>query len=231
MGVNADLRARLQDIPVGADPVPHAVHGEPAAGVGHVDAVRAGLLHDPGLLGEVVRGRHVAHHQEPGHVHAEFAGAGDVLRGDVRLGAVRGDPHRPHTEVVGPVELADGPDAGDEQRGEHRVFQHLGRRGDPLPVGVAAGPVGQAGTGQSVAVRHLDRVHAGGVERPGDISRPLGPDPMPDGMHAVSQRDVLDIDSGLAHGRPVCRPTVASRSAVRSAAEVMMSRLPAYEGR
>jgi hypothetical protein len=35
----------------------------------------------------------VAHHEESGHVHAEFAGLGDVLSGNVGLGAVRGDAH------------------------------------------------------------------------------------------------------------------------------------------
>ena len=94
VGVDADLGVRVEDVAVGAHPVADAVHGQPAAGVGDVDAVRAVGLHQLGLLGELVGGGHVAHHQEPGDVHAEFAGGGDVLGGDVGLGAVGGDPHR-----------------------------------------------------------------------------------------------------------------------------------------
>ena len=43
-----------------------------------------------------------------------------------------------------------------------------GRGLDPLPVGVAAGAVVEAAAGEAVAVRDLDRVDAGGVERGGD---------------------------------------------------------------
>jgi hypothetical protein len=49
----------------------------------------------------------------------ELAGGGDVLGGDVGLGAVRGHPHRAHAEGVGVLELGDRADAGQQQRGEH----------------------------------------------------------------------------------------------------------------
>jgi len=47
--------------------------------VGAVRRHQRGLLRQSAGLGEV------AHHDEPGHVHAELAGQCDVLRGHVRL--------------------------------------------------------------------------------------------------------------------------------------------------
>ena len=133
VGVDADLGAGVEHVAVGADPVADAVHGQAAAGVGDVDAVRAVGLHQLGLLGEL-RGRgHVAHHQEAGDVHAEVAGGGDVLGGDVGLGAVGGDPHRADAEVVGALEVVDGADAGQQQRGEPGVRDGRRRRPRSTP--------------------------------------------------------------------------------------------------
>ena len=55
VGVDAELGGRVEDVAVGADPVPDAVHGQPAAGVGDVDAVRAVGLHELGLPGQFGR--------------------------------------------------------------------------------------------------------------------------------------------------------------------------------
>ena len=46
---------------------------------------------------------------------------GDVLGGDVGLGAVGGDAHRADAEVVGVLEVVDGADAGQQQGGEPGV--------------------------------------------------------------------------------------------------------------
>lgn len=226
MGVDADLGLRVEHVPVGADPVADAVHGEPTAGVGDVDAVRAVGLHHPGLLGEGPRGRHVGHHQEAGHVHAQLACGGDVLGRHVRLRAVRGDAHRADPEGVGALELGDGADAGQQERGEDGVLDGVRGGFDPLPVGVAAGAVVEAAAGQAVAVGDLDRVHAGPVEGGGDLRHELGGDAVPDGVHAVPEGDVLDVEPA---GHSVTSEVVrwAMRSATRRAAEVMMSRLPA----
>ena len=105
------------------DPGGDVVHGQPAAGVGDVDAVRAVGLHQLGLLGELLGRRHVGQHQESGDVHAELAGGGDVLGGDVGLGAVGGDADRADAEVAGVLQLVDGADAGQQQRGEPRVLE------------------------------------------------------------------------------------------------------------
>ena len=50
MRVDADLGVGVEDVAVGADPVADAVHHQPAAGVGDVDAVRAVGLHQLRLL-------------------------------------------------------------------------------------------------------------------------------------------------------------------------------------
>ncbi len=78
-------------------------------------------------------------------------------------------------------------------------------------------------------MRDLDGVDAGVVERGDDPGDVLRGDPVAYGVHAVAQRDVLDEDRS-AHGQfPAFEAAI--RSAICSAAEVMMSRLPAYAGR
>ena len=66
-------------------------------------------------------------------------------------------------------------DAREEQRREH-ALRDGGCRGrlDPLPVRVAARAVGEARAGEAVAVRDLDRVDTGGVERACDLGDRAG---------------------------------------------------------
>ena len=139
---------------------------------------------------------HVGHHQEAGDVHAELAGGGDVLGGDVGLGAVGGDADRADAEVVGALQVVDGADAGQQQGGEPGVLQHRCGGLDPLPVGVGAGPVVDRAAGEAVAVGDLDRVDAGGVEGGDDALDVVWGDAVADGVHAVAQGDVLDEDRG-----------------------------------
>src|SRR5690606_28467195 len=118
---------------------------------------------------------------------------------------------------------------------------------DPFPVGVPARAVGEASPRQPVPVGDLDGVHSGGVQRPGDAPHLVHSVTMPYRVHAVPEGDVLHVDGrpvlGLAGARPrrrlgrheltpwVGAPRWAMRSATRSAADVMMSRFPAYAGR
>jgi hypothetical protein len=239
VGVDAQFGHRVQQVPVGADPVPHAVHGQAAAGVSDVDAVRAVGLHQPGLLGQRPGRGHVAHHQKTGHVHAQVPGLGDVLGGNVGLGGVRGDPDRGDPEIVGPFEVLDGADAGQQQGGQPGALHYRGDGTDPFLVGVGAGPVGEAGARQPVAVGDLDSVDARGVQGSGDGRDLVQGEPVADGVHAVPQGHVLDVDlrsgdvrdaghrlasAGWAPGRWA---RAARRSPARSAADVMMSRFPA----
>lgn len=112
MGVDADLRAGGEDVPVGPDPGPDVLGGQPPGGVGDVDAVCPVGLHEQGLRGQFGRLAHMTHHEEPRDVHPEIAGLGDVLRRDVRLGAVRGDPHGAYADLEGPAQFGDRADPG-----------------------------------------------------------------------------------------------------------------------
>jgi hypothetical protein len=235
VGVDADLGAGIEDVAVGADALAHAAHPQVPAGIGDVDAVRAVGLHQRGLPGQVGGRRQVAHHQETGDVHAQLAGGRDVLGGDVGLGAVGGDPDRADPEGERVLEVGDRADAGQQQRGQPRVGDRTGHGLDPFLAGVAARPVDQARAGQPVAVRDLDRVHAGRVEGGGDPGGLLRRDPVPGGVHAVPQGDILNVkppahavvSHDVVSHDVVSRVRAAIRSPTRRAADVMMSRLPA----
>ena len=84
---------------------------------------------------------------------------------------------------------------------------------------------------QAVAVRDFDRVDAGLVERARDLARLLDRVLVADGVAAVAERHVGDVEL-LVHASFLDAATAAvmraaMRSAVHSAALVMMSRLPA----
>ena len=132
------------------------------------------------------------------------------------------------------LEIFDGPDAGQQQDGHPGALDASDHCRDPLDVAVRAEPIREARAGQSIAVRDFDRIHARAIERSRD-SRDVGKRIlMTDGVHAIAQRDVLNVERAVLHAiaPPLTTdPAVASRSPVRSAADVMMSRLPAYFGR
>ena len=194
VSVDADLGLVVQRISIGTGAVTYVIHRQPAAGVGDVDAMGTVRLHQLRLLGDHLGRRHVVEHQEAGDIHAHLASRRDVLSAHVRLGAVRRDPHRPHPEVVGPLQVVDGADAGEQQRGQAGVLDDRGRGLDPLPVAVGAGTVVDRPAGQTVAVGDLDGVHAGLVGGDDDPLDVLGRDPVAYGVHAVAQRDFLDVD-------------------------------------
>src|SRR5690606_37030839 len=104
-------------------------------------------------------------------------------------------------------------------------------------VGMRAEPVIEAASTQPVSMRDLDGIHARLVQRPGNGAHVIQPVPVKNRMHPVPQCHILDVDLGLGwiearlhvpNLRWRCR-TICS--AVASAADVMMSRLPAYAGR
>ena len=119
-----------------------------AGGVDDVDALGAGVDHDPGLLGEHLRRSAVAEHEEADRLHVEVARGLEVLARHVGLGAVGGHADGVHAQVLGlvPIELDDEPAAslqGDAHDVATSLFGHLERaiarprlhRGhvDPLP--------------------------------------------------------------------------------------------------
>ena len=54
----------------------------------------------------------MAHHQEADGVHAQLAGEGDMLRGNIRLGAVGGHAHHPRACLIRIFQVMQGTDAG-----------------------------------------------------------------------------------------------------------------------
>lgn len=203
VGVNPDLGVGVEYVAEGANPGPNIVHGQSPTGVGDVDAVGAVRLHELGLPGERGGFVHVRHHQEAGDVQAELAGVGDVLSRDVGLGAVCGYADGPHAQLERALELADGADPGEQERGQAGPVDGGRRRLDPLPVGIAAGAVGEAAAGQSVAVGHLDGVDARGVEGGDDPCDVLGSDAVAYGVHAVAECDVLQ-EQAACFGCRIC---------------------------
>jgi hypothetical protein len=232
MRMDAAFGLGLQYPVIGKQPVAEPVHVERAARIGDIDAVRAIGFHQQRLLRERLRPDHVAHHQETRDVHPQVARGGDVLLRDIRLGAMRRDAHRTDAELEGVAQLLDRADARDQQGGQPGMVYHLGGGLDPFPVGVRAKAVIEARAVQAVAMRHLDRVDPGGIECPGDRADMVDAVPVADRVHAVAQRHVLDVELGaggieIAHATALASWRRAIFSAVRRAAEVMMSRLPA----
>ncbi len=127
-------------------------------------------------------------------VHAERARRLDVLPRDVGLGAVGGDAHAARAGVIGVLEIVNGSDARQQQHGHDGALALLRDRGDPLAVVVGAEAVVEGRAGDAVAVADLDRVDARAVERAGDLAHRLQVILVTDRMHAVTQRDVLDIE-------------------------------------
>ena len=83
---------------------------------------------------------------------------------------------------------------------------------------------------------HLDGVNSALIEGEGDGRYMLGRIPVPYGVHAVPKGDVLDVklvDCRIKHGQAAMGASLRTAifSAVRRAAEVMISRLPAKAGR
>jgi len=65
---------------------------------------------------------------------------------------------------------------------------------------VRARAIVEAAAGEAVAVCHLDGVDPGRVERGDDLRHVVATDPVPDGVHAVTQGDVLEEDAGGCAG-------------------------------
>ncbi|MCY1207336.1 hypothetical protein D9M72_189330 [compost metagenome] len=234
MGVHARLGFRLEHVLERAEALAHVLHAQRAAGIDHIDALGAVAFHQLRLLRQR-RGRgHVAHHQEADGVHAEFARVFDVLARDIGFGAVRGHAHHARAGVIGGAQVVHGAHARQKQRGHAGTAHGLGHGGDPFQVGMGTKAVVEAGARQPVAMRDLDRIHARGVERGRDAAHVVQAVLVADGVAAVAQRHVGDVELlGKLYGH-VCLPAAhadsrvsARRSAQASAALVMMSRLPA----
>ena len=150
-----------------------------------------------------------------------------MLLRDVGLGAMGRDTHRTHAHIIGIFKVVDRPDAREEQSRECAVLQHFGNRSDPVPVGMGAEAIVEARPLQAIAVRDLDRVDLRTVERLRDRLHMIQLILVADRVHAVAERHVLNIELGRCGIETHAAILSAIFSAVFSAAEVMMSRLPA----
>jgi hypothetical protein len=152
-----------------------------------------------------------------------------VLLADIRLAAVCGNPKRPHAEVRCHPNVLDGADPRQQERRDLRPLHPQNDGLQVLLVRVEREAVGHRRAAEAVAVRHLDQRDAGLVEGRRDVDHLRERDAMALGVHAVAQAHVVE---GHGHTRQVHRTiSRAMPSAVRNAAAVMMSRLPAYFGR
>ena len=229
VGVHAGFGFRLEHGLEGAEAVTDVLHVHRAARVGHVHAGRAVAFHQLGLGGQLLGRDHVAHHQETDGVHAQFAGVFDVLLRHVGLGAMGGDAHHPGAGVVGRLQVMHRADAGQQQRGDLGVADHIGGGFDPFQIGVRGEAIVEARTLQAIAVGDFDRVDLGLVQGAGDVLHVLQRILMAHRMAAVAQGHVGDVEFSCRSCRSpqACCIDCAMRSAVAKAAEVMMSRLPA----
>ena len=196
MGVHAALGFGAQHAIIGAQPVTHAIHVERAARIGHIDALGTIAFHFRGLGGERFGVDHVAHHQEAGDIHAEIAGETDMLFGDIGFGAMGGDAHRADAQAMRPAQFIDGAEPGQDEGGEHRAGQHLGDGFEPFPIGMGAKAIVEAGARQAVAMRDFDGIDPGGIERCGDGADMIEAIHVADGVHAIAQRDILNVELG-----------------------------------
>ena len=204
---------------------PHLVGDHGPGGVHHVDGVGSVGLHELRLLDELLRALHVGHHQEAGHVHADVLRQPDVLGGDVGLGGVGGDAGEARSLGVGHLEVLLDPDPREHEDRQARALHHRAGGTEHLLVRQPAPPILDGRPAEAVPVGDLDRVDPGAVESAGHVADVLRRELVPDRVASVAQRGVDDPDEALAaHAAP---PAAAMASPAATAAEVMMSRLPA----
>src|SRR3546814_6321520 len=100
-----------------------------------------------------------------------------MLLRDVRLGAMGRYADRADAEIIGAAKLVGSADTRQDQRGQHRLGQHLGHRLDPFPIGVRAEAIVEAGAVEAVAMRYPDRIDAGLLERLSDSAHMRSEEP------------------------------------------------------
>ena len=159
-----------------------------------VDDVRAVAFHQPGLREQLSRFDHVRHHEEADGVESELARERDVLLGDVRLGAMRGDADGGDAAVLREVQVLDRADTGQQQRRDLGSGELRDHTAQVLLVAVRRESVVDRGAAQAVAVSDLDQRHTGGVERGRHRHHLFERDAMRLRVHAVAQAHVVQHD-------------------------------------
>lgn len=150
---------------------------------------------------------------------ALFAQEAEVPFGEGRLGAVRSDAHEIDLVGEGPLDVLDRAPARQQEDPELAVREGFARDGQHLVVVQPGESDLERGRAQPVAVADLDHRNACRVRRPGVRAQLVGAEAVPDGVVAVPQARVVDLDRP-ARGLRCCRlghdsptPAVESRSA------------------
>ena len=236
MGVDAALGLGSQHSIVGLKASSHAVHCQGAAGVRDIDTVRAVTLHQLGLLGQRFRRRSYGSSSGSRTHPCRACGRTRCAAWRCRL--------RCSEWRCAPSARRVRRRARDRAPCRCLATASVVRRACLMTCAAAAiqsqsvcgaEAVVERRAGKSVTVGDLDGIDPCRIQRTGNGSDMLEAVPMADGVHAVAQRYVLDIESLLSdrhNGAParLLFPVAAARqyvSAVLSAAEVMISRLPA----
>ncbi|HZO54819.1 MAG TPA: hypothetical protein VFB63_19080 [Bryobacteraceae bacterium] len=194
MRVHASLRLGVEHFAKGLEPLRYFMREQCTSRIDDIDTMRAIGLHLLGLLSEQCGRQHVRHHQEADGIHPHSAGMFNVLFGNIGLRTVRSDTDAPSASFVGQMNIFNGADTRQQQRRHACMVDILRHGGNPFRIAMGAETVGATRSGEAIPVRNLDGVHASGVQRLGDHNYLLDRVLVPNGMHSIAQRHVLDKD-------------------------------------
>ena len=93
------------------------------------------------------------------------------------------------------VEIVDRTDAREQQHGDLRARDTVDRGLDPFAIGVRAEPVVEARAREAIAMADLDGIDPRAIESRGDAPHVANRILVANGVHAVAQRDVLDVEA------------------------------------
>ncbi|MCY1455095.1 hypothetical protein D9M71_722070 [compost metagenome] len=110
-----------------------------------------------------------------------------------------GDAHHPGPGVVGCLEVMHRADAGQKQRSDFRVTDHISSGFDPFQIGMRGEAVVETRALQAVTVGDFDRVDLGLVQRTSDVLHVLDRVLMTDSVAAIAQGDVGDVEFFAVH--------------------------------
>ena len=168
MAVKTDLCVVAEFGDQRRDPVGDALEHQRTGRVDDVDALAAGVGHDAGLGGQLLRRNRVAHHQEADGLQTELAGQPEVLDRHVGLGAVGGDAADRAAVVLRLLDVLLGADTRQHQERDLGFLGRLGGQLDQFLLGGLGEAVVEARPAEPVAVGDLDDRHARGVQRRDD---------------------------------------------------------------
>ena len=105
-----------------------------------------------------------------------------------------GNAYRAHAQIISPAQFFNGSQSRQDQCREYRIFEHVGDSFEPFPISVRAKSVIETRTRQTITMGDLDGIDASIINCPGNGFDVINPVHVPDGMHAIAQRHILNID-------------------------------------